>query len=420
MPFPAFYLLAAALGAREGIANRRNKQNVLDLEAERQTEINAIDLGIDSIGGTNRFDARQIEVLKTQFQTAQGMMRSQDSSMQKLGANMMADIDTAVRANIQQNETEARADAQKIFDQVVLDAGAGKASNERRFDQELVMNRQLNNDLKPFLDATVSFNKVMNLLDNNDQLASLAGLTAFVQGIDNSVVREGELLKYQGANGAIVQIVNLVNKTAGRDFDPTTKQSIRNAAAALVNSEKQRAVAITNSYQDRAISFALSPERVLSGVDENLFTPIPIDRDALARLQADADAAQAAKANFIPIEEAATGLASQISNATFGQLGEGAAILADKALQTWQAAGRALSGSSLHIDPATGMIWERDAQGNFTQIQGTIDEQRQAEILRIQNREGAQLTPSAQAKLDELLRQQNARSDATQIRPSGL
>ncbi len=292
MPFPLFFAIAAGLGARESFLNKRRKDEMLDAEAERQDEINNIDVGIDSMGVGNQFDARQIEAMNKQFQTAQGMLRSQDSKLQALGANMIADFDTAVRGNIQQNETEARADKVRQQDQEVVQAGIMLASNEARFARELVMNKQLNDELKSYTVAKVSYDKVINLLDNNDQLASLSGLTAFVQSIDNSVVREGELLKYQGANGLITQLVNIVNKTSGKDFDEVTKISIRNASAAILNAEKTRATAITNSFQDRAIGFSLDPERVLSGVDQTLFTPMQINKDALEIAQQEGQAAE--------------------------------------------------------------------------------------------------------------------------------
>jgi hypothetical protein len=225
-------------------------------------------------------------------------------------------------------------------------------------------------------------------------------------------VREGELLKYQGANGFITQIVNLVNKSEGRDFDAVTKQSIRNAAGALMNSEKARATAITTSYQGRATGFGLDPGRVLSGVDESLFTPIQIDREAQQRLELDADAAEAAQADFLPFAEAdaEAGLPTRIASATVGSIGEGAAILADKALQAWQQGGRALRGATLHIHPETGAIWERDANGKWTELKGTPDQQRQAEIIRLQN-SGVQLSPEVQRRADEQRRSADARAE---------
>ncbi len=219
MPFPAFFLLAGALGAFEGISRRREKGQLLDLEAERQATINSISVGVETMGASNMFDARQIEAMQKQEQTAQALMRSTDPAQQRAGATMMQSIATAVRANIQQNETEARADVEMRKDAEIAAAGLGLAANEKRTERGITMSEQLAQELKAFDDTTRSYAKVMNLLDNNDQLSSLAGLTAFVQAIDNSVVREGELLKYQGANGIITQIVNLVNKSAGADFE---------------------------------------------------------------------------------------------------------------------------------------------------------------------------------------------------------
>jgi hypothetical protein len=405
MPFPAFFLLAAALGAREGIRGRRTSNRILDQEAERQDDINNIDLGIDAMGGSNKFDAKQIEAMGRQFETAQGMLRSQDEKLQALGANMIADLDTAVRGNIQQNETEARAEFVRQQDQDVAAAGLGKADNEKRMDRELTMNRQLATELRTFESARLSFNKVSNLLKNDDQLASLAGLTAFVQAIDNSVVREGELLKYQGANGFITHIVNMVNKSEGRDFDPVTKQSIQNAAAALVNAEKTRAVAITNSYQDRAVSFGLSPERVMSGVDDTLFTPIVIDKSAQEAAEEEADAAEAAQLTFTEFADAEPAGAIERAFNAVGlegpDLGAGVSAALDKSLQAWQDTGRALRGATLHIDPGTGELWERSADGEWRQIDGTPDQKRQAEILRLKN-STAKLPPDLQKRQDAI------------------
>ncbi len=356
MPFPAFFLLAAALGGRETILNRRERGRLLDAEAERQDTINSIDLGINTQTIGNQFDAQQIEAMQRQFQTAQGLLRSKDPKLQAMGANMIQDLDTAVRGNIQQNETEARADFVRLQDQDVLAAGLGKADAEKRFERELTMNRQLNNELKSFQVAQLSFNKVNNLLDNDDQLASLAGLTAFVQAIDNSVVREGELLKYQGANGLVTQLVNIVNKSEGRDFDPATKQSVRNAAAALMNAEKSRAVAITNSYQDRAVSFSLRPDRVLSGVDENLFTPITIEDEAqqLREQQADAAELQFQQNQLKPIEPS---LSSRIIAPSI----EGSQdILADIR--------RSLTGARLLRNDKTGELFEQAQDGTMTRV----------------------------------------------------
>ena len=357
MPFPAFFLLAAALGTRDHLRGRLTKERMLDQEAERQDEINNIDLGIESMGASNVFDARQLDVMQRQFQTAQGLLRSLDPKLQGIGANMLQDLDTAVRGNIQQNETEARADLVREQDQEVLAAGLGKADAEKRFERELTMNRQVNTELKPFETATVSYNKVINLLDNNDQLASLSGLTAFVQSIDNSVVREGELLKYQGANGLITQLVNIVNKSEGRDFDPATILAIRNASAAIMNAEKSRAVAIANSFQDRAVAFSLSPDKVLSGVDVNLFTPIVIDRAAQDAAQEQADEAEA---RFHDAEIKPQPVAPSLASKAITPLITGTQrILADVR--------RSLTGAKV-LRAENGELFEQAADGTLTKI----------------------------------------------------
>ncbi len=373
MPFPAFFLIAAALGGREAIRSRRTGRRMIDAEADRLDAINSIDLGINSVGASNQFDARQIEAMQRQFQTAQGMLRSQDPKLQSIGANMLQDLDSAVRGNIQQNETEARADIVRLQDQEVAAAGLGKADNEKRFERELAMNKQLNTELKPFATAQLSFAKVMNLLDNDDQLASLAGLTAFVQAIDNSVVRDAELLKYQGANGFITQIVNIVNKSEGRDFDPATKQSIRNASSALINAEKSRATAITNSFQDRAVSFGLSPDRVLSGVDESMFTPLVIDKAAQIEAEAQADEVEAA---FAAQPEQFTEETGEVfgfdvpgteSRVTFNPGDNITNRLVRPFLEMTAAVGRTLRGAKL-LRKEDGSLWIQEADGSMSRV----------------------------------------------------
>lgn len=280
MPFPAFFLLAAALGGREVVNNRREKGRLIDLEAERQDTINNIDIGLNAQTISNEFDAQQVEAMARQEQTALTMLSSKNPALQAAGSRMLQSLQTGILANIQQNETEARADRQRLRDQEVLQAGALLAENEGRLARGITLNEQLREDIAPVLDAQVKYDKINNLLDNNNFLASVSGLTAFVQSIDDSVVREGELLKYQGANGLIIQLVNLVNKAEGKDFDKTTKQSIRNAAAALVNAERARGLALTTAYQARAISFNADPKVALSGIEPTLFNEIPFIGEA--------------------------------------------------------------------------------------------------------------------------------------------
>ena len=402
MPFPAFFLLAAALGGREAIINRRNRNQLLDDEAERQDSINAIDIGLSAATtGTNRFDAAQIKVMQTQTQTAIGMLRSKDPKLQSIGANMLQDLDSAVRGNIQQNETEFRADEVRAQDEEIAAAGLGLAANEARFERELVMNKQLNDELKGFGTAKLAFDKVNNLLDNDDQLASLAGITAFVQSIDDSVVREAELLKYQGANGFITQLVNIVNKSEGRDFDPATKQSIRNASAALLNSEKTRATAITNSYQDRAVGFGLNADRVMSGVDENLFTPIQIDKTAQLAAQAQADTVEQAFAadpdQFVEQTGELIGfdIPGTDKRLTINPAANITSRLVEPFLSMTAAIGRTLRGAKL-LRKNDGSLWIQEADGSMSRVTN----QDFSDLKNQVQHEAVQLPPDLQRRVD--------------------
>lgn len=314
MPFPAFFLLSAALGGREALRNRRGKKRALDIEAERIDQINNIDLGINAQGRESKFDARQIEVMQRQFQTAQALMRSPNQQQQALGINMIQDLDSAVRANIQQNETEARADKVREQDQEIVATALTKGDNEQRLARELVMNRQLRTELAAGREAEVLQSKVSNALLNGDITGSQIALTAMIQAIDGSVVRARELRNYQSTNGAINFMVNALNKLEGGDFTEQTKVSIRNGIAALTNAERTRSMALTESFQARAVAFGLDPKRVLAGIDTNLFTPLPINREAQEALEAKADAAEAAFAEG-RFEEIDPNLATKVSAA---------------------------------------------------------------------------------------------------------
>lgn len=289
MPLPVIPLFLGLLGL-QGVSTRREKKTLMEREAERIRVLNNLDIGLDNLGGSNEFDAIKVDAMLRQEQTALGLMKSLDPEQQKIGAAMLARLDTAVRGEIQQNETEARADDVRREEAEIAAAGVLLTGDARRRAEDLKIREQLDDSLQPFMLAQTNYEKVINLLENDDHLASLAGLTAFVQSIDNSVVREGELIKYQGANGLVARIVTMMNKAAGEDFDEKTKQSVRNAAAALINAEKSRATIITNSYQARAVAFRMNVERVMSGVDRTLFSPIQIDFEAQALRNAEADA----------------------------------------------------------------------------------------------------------------------------------
>ena len=404
MPFPLFFALAAALGGREIVRDRRAGRRMIDQEAERLEVINNIDLGIGTMGASNIYDARKIAALYDQQTTAQAMLSSKDPKQREIGGRLLQGIRLATLDGIQQNETESREDAVREKDREIV-------SLKNRTDREIAMSGQLNVELRPFMNAKTSYDKVINLLDNNTFLSSISALVAFIQAIDDSVVREGELLKYTGSNGMIEQYVNAVNKASGRDMTVGMKNDIRNAAAAIINAEKTRAMVITNSFQDRATAFGLSAEKVMSGIDPSLYTLTPINREAEIEAQAAADLAEKAQQRFVPFDEAVhvdDNLLDTIGRFTVGKIGKGAAILADKALQAWQETGRDIQGATLHIDPQTGEIWEQDANGKWTLIEGTPDQKRQAQIFRAgANR--AELPPDTQRRADE---QDRAERDA--------
>ena len=264
MPFPAFFLLAGALGAREHLINRRARQDMLDLEAERQNTINDIDIGLGDVSTANQLDQEMVRVMQSQTRDAKAMLRSKDPQLRQLGAQRISQLHGAVQQFVQQNETQAIAAEQQRLDDEVEAAALGKAENEATLARGIKLNEQLHDELDGFEESGKAYGKVINLLDNEDLFSSTAALTAFIQSIDNSVVRGPEKLEYAGTNGAVAQFVEMINKAEGRDFEPGLRQDIKNAAAALFNAEKAAAQALVTSYQDRAVQFGASQNVALA------------------------------------------------------------------------------------------------------------------------------------------------------------
>jgi hypothetical protein len=363
MPFPLFWGAALLLSGREVLAGQeedekeeQRKLGLIDAEAQRQVDIDAIDIGIDNQSVSNQFDSSQIQAMHKQFQTAQGLLKSSNPKLVSMGATMISDLHGAVRGNIQQNENEFRADQVRKNEAEVLAAGAGKADNEKRFDRELTMNKQLLTDLKPMREAEVGYSKILNALDNNDFTSSQVALVAMIQSIDGSVVRSEELANYQSTNGGLNFLINAINKVEGKDFTEETKTSIRNASAALINAERARGMAIAETYQSRASAFSLTPDRVMAGVDQNLFTKAAINREAQIEEQKRADFVEQQITDNTQFEEVEEGLLEQ----GLGAIGRGAqSILAG--------AGRVVRGVKL-VTNERGDLFEQDEQGNKTII----------------------------------------------------
>jgi hypothetical protein len=104
MPFPAFFFLAAALAGKDARDNRRDKKTALDLESERLDTINNLQIGLDSAGISNQFDAEQMEAMREQFVGFKAMAASKDPRTQAAGWAGIQSLSTSVRGNIQQNE----------------------------------------------------------------------------------------------------------------------------------------------------------------------------------------------------------------------------------------------------------------------------------------------------------------------------
>ena len=420
MPFPLFFALAGALGANEVLTKRRKKGQMLAAEAERQDTLNDINLGIGMMGEANAFDRRRKEILQQQLIQGQVWAASKDPRQQAAGYAMLARVDEGVLRGVQQNETEARADKIRQQDQEVLQAGIGFAAEEKRFQRGLVMNKQLNDDLKPFQDSLIGYNKVINLLDTNDQIASMAALVAFIRGIDDSVVRRKERMSYEGANGLIIKFVNAVNKAEGKDFDEATRQSIRNAASALVNAQKSGAIVIANSYRLRATAFGLDPNKVLSGVDSALFTPIAIDssaQEALEQRQAEADAAEA---TFTKQE----GLLVDINipftdkRIVVNPAANIVHFLVKPFIDIIEGVGGGLRGETVYTNDLDGTPWIEDRFG----VKRPVTNQDYINAEQDSNQGGVQFTEGLQRRIDEQEREdaRKRREERNLNRPPGL
>ena len=150
MPFPLFFALAGALGANEVLTKRRKKGQMLAAEAERQDTPNDINLGIGMMVEANAFERRRKEILQQQLIQGQALAASKDPRQQQAGYAMLARVDEGVLRGVQQNETEARADQVRAQDKEIIDAGIGLAANGKLLERELLMNKHLNDNLKPY------------------------------------------------------------------------------------------------------------------------------------------------------------------------------------------------------------------------------------------------------------------------------
>jgi len=384
-----------------GFLSPKRKQALLELEAERAAEIDALDIGLDQSTPQNAFDQEQLRIMSEQFATAKAMLASNDPQMNALGRTMVTNLSQAVRAQTQQNETEARASQNAA-------RTAEIASMSTNYERDLAFANDIRKDVvAPYVEQQDSYNKVIELLDSGERLGFEAAFTAFVQGIDNSVVREGERLIYGGANGVVAQAVDMFNKWAGGEASTRSIQALKNSAASLMNARLSTVQGILATYESQVTAFGGDTERVFSVVPKTLYTPAPIDRSA-----------QQSQSPALPIEQpteqpgAVIGPQGQpltapapMNEAEHGLkslLFDTASDAADYWSRAWSSYAAEETGASLHVDPNTGALWEQSATGEWREVT-TTDKQRERNLVRLRLQQpGIELTPGQSQRLEVL------------------
>lgn len=375
-----------------GMLSPQRKQAVLELEADRARAIAEMDLGINDSTIYNRFDKETVDQLNKQFVTARSMLSSTDPNMVALGGNLITQISSAVRAQTQQNENEMRADVNAA--RLAEIAAMGKAD-----DRDLAFANDIRKDVvAPWVIQRDSYNKVVNLIDSGERLGFEAAFTAFVQGIDNSVVREGERLLYGGSNGLVTQAVDMFNKWAGGEQSERTTQALKNSAAALLNARKATSESVLKTYEDQVNAWGGDTDKVFSVVPAELYQHTPMDRSTQPGPQGLENNPDA-----IGVVGPSGQLMGDTENDSIARsLMGGFSRAGEYWKDAWTDFAAAENGETIHVDPASGALWKLAADGKtwLGEISQTpLQKSNNVQRWRIEN-EGVELTEEAARRQD--------------------
>jgi len=121
---------------------------------------------------------------------------------------------------------------------------------------------------KDVKDAIVNYQGLQSALRGSDGSSAYATMIKFIKGLDNSVVREGEVRSFTNFQGLYNKLKIEIDKAQGLGFPPETKSSIAN----LSNETFTALIEDYQNYQEQKSNgiygqLNMSPELIFSGYD---------------------------------------------------------------------------------------------------------------------------------------------------------
>jgi len=121
---------------------------------------------------------------------------------------------------------------------------------------------------KDVKDAIVNYQGLQAALRGSDGSSAYATMIKFIKGLDNSVVREGEVRSFENFQGVYNKLKIEIDKAQGKGFPPETKSTIAN----LSNETFTALIEDYKNYQQQKSEgiygqLGMSPELIFSGYD---------------------------------------------------------------------------------------------------------------------------------------------------------
>jgi len=136
-------------------------------------------------------------------------------------------------------------------------------------------NKEEGKTFKTIKDAIVNFQGLESALRGSDGSAAYATMIKFIKGLDDSVVREGEVRSFTNFQGLFNKLKIEYDKAQGKGFPPETKASIAN----LSNQTFTALIEDYQGYQEQKSTgiygqLNMSPELIFSGYDTSYLNDI--------------------------------------------------------------------------------------------------------------------------------------------------
>lgn len=358
MALPLIALLALGIGGEAVVRRGRRPggflEDVLGESAETQA-LRQKQMAFDSIQlelgpALTEFDFVEQRQMQNQLEIGKRLAFSDDPQQQQLGTSIIQSILKANLAATGRNEAE-------------FNAGLTAGDERLQASTSRLRLRLQKTVIDPLNEAEFNHTKVVNLLDNNDRFSTNAALITVIQALDDSVVREAERLVYLGTNGFINELVDRINEFEGQDFIGEFRQDILNMSAAALNANRssltQQALQIERAGTQVGVDtrglFVELPDSIRGGIQIAPTGPfIPEQPEGLIRLD-ETDIGPAAQEK---------GLLDDIFTFDIRRTEGPATQEAISAAELQRARTDVLAEDpDAFIDPATGIIWRRGADG---------------------------------------------------------